>query len=118
MKTLNINEQRAHRRLAIRLPLEYHRLDSARRTPSQCLTANVSTGGVYFETASDAFRLGDLLQFEIGVPSNDHRFPQHGKITSKGQIIRVDPLPQAAGPNPIPRFGIAAQFQDSFKMTF
>ena len=112
-------EKRVHRRLAIRLPLEYRRRDSGRGSASRTMTINVSTGGVYFETTDEGIQVGDALEFELGIPPGDSRFPLPGKIANQGQVVRLVPVSdqqgEPEGPS-YPRFGVAAQFQEEFKI--
>jgi len=113
------NEKRAHRRLDIRLPLEYRKREDVRSKPLRSMTINVSTGGVYFETAKEDIRRGDILEFELGIPPGDSRFPLPGKIANKGKVIRTVAIGDQTGETETPaysRFGVAAQFQEEFKI--
>lgn len=112
-------EKRAHRRLYIRLPLEYRKRNTGRSSTSRTMTVNVSTGGVYFETTNETIRVGDILEFALGIPPGDARFPLPGKIANKGKVVRTaliqDHDPQA-GSNSYSSLGVAAQFQEEFKI--
>lgn len=118
-KGSTFNEKRAHRRLDIRLPLEYRKREGVRSKPLRTMTINVSTGGVYFETTDEDIRLGDILEFELGIPPGDSRFPLPGKIANKGKVIRTAAIDDQEGETEMPsytRFGVAAQFQEEFKI--
>ncbi len=120
MTSTKFKEKRAHRRLDIRLPLEYRRQESPRANMFRTNTVNVSTGGVFFITTVDDFKPGDKLAFDLGVPPGDGRFPQEGKFSTTGQVVRtsiIDNTPNAKGVS-IPRYGVAARFQQGFKLTF
>ena len=115
-----IQEKRVHRRLQVNLPLDYRRADSYRPSVSRTTTVNVSTGGVYFETAATDLQVGDRLLLDLGIPHDDNRFPQHGKISTGGQVVRttiVEDGPVGGGTPPARR-GVAVRFQDAFKLTF
>lgn len=111
-------EKRAHRRLTIRIPLEYRKQGVRRSNVSRTMTINVSTGGIYFETTDDTIAEGDLLELELGIPPGDSRFPIQGKIANLGKVVRkrlieTDPDQPAAA---YTRYGLAAQFQEEFKI--
>ncbi len=115
-----IKERRKHRRLDVRLPLEYRREGAGRGGVSRTMTVNVSTGGLYFETAAEDMRIGDKVQMELGVPEGEERFPRHSKITTGGQVVRVNSLEGAnkgGGPE-YPRYGVGVEFQQGFKLAF
>jgi len=111
-------EQRLHRRLEVKLPLEYCRVDALNSAaPCRCVTQNVSTGGLYFETACDDLRVGDQLQLHLSVPPGDSRFPPHAKVTTVGRIVRtmcIKEFREETQPA-FTRYGIAAQFQSPLK---
>jgi len=112
-------EKRAHRRLYIRLPLEYRKRDVGRSNAFRTMTINVSTGGVYFETTDEGIQVGDILDFELGIPPGDSRFPLPGRIANKGKVMRTVAIQAQDLKNGAPsysRFGVAAQFQEEFKI--
>jgi len=118
-KGSEFEEKRAHRRLYIRLPLKYRKRDAGRSNAFRTMTINVSTGGVYFETTDEDIQLGDILDFELGIPPGDSRFPLPGKIANTGKVIRTAAIADQdlgnGGPS-YSRFGVAAQFQEEFKI--
>ena len=120
MKDTDKNDKRLHRRLDIRLPLEYRRVDHCYPGVSHSETVNVSTGGLYFETATDSFKVGDELSLDVTVPNGDTRFPQHARVATVGRIVRVTRLEMARGEAEVefPRYGIAANFQKPLKLAF
>jgi hypothetical protein len=112
-------EKRSHRRLYIRLPLEYRKRDAGRSSGFRTMTINVSTGGVYFETTDEGIRVGDILDFELGIPPGDSRFPLPGRIANKGKVVRTIAIQDQDVEIGVPsysRFGVAAQFQEEFKI--
>ena len=121
MKDLQTDNRRAYRRLELRLPLEYQPANTPRANMSHTSTVNVSTGGVYFETAADDIRPGQELSLELAVPAGDERFPPGGKITTIGQVVRTAVLPDGAkkgSPKKFDRYGVGVQFQQGLRLTF
>jgi len=113
-------EKRSHRRLELRLPLEFYRTEAGRCASLHSTTVNVSTGGVYFETTAEDLKPGDELALELGVPTSENHFPQEGKIAAISKVIRVLEITKkrTAGGADFNCFGIAAQFQKPLKLTF
>ena len=120
MNSVKFKEKRAHRRLEIRLPLEYHRLSVGRCNVFRTVTINVSTGGVYFETAVDDLRVGDKLAIELGIPPDDARFPPQGKISTEGEVVRTTVIEDKSTKNgaSFSRYGIGSQFKRDFIINF
>ena len=112
-------EKRAHRRLDIRLPLDFHPEDMSRGNVWRTVTNNVSTGGVYFETTLDDINVGDRLSLAIGVDPQDHRFPPEGKITTVGEVVRINSIEEGVLGNnaPIPRYGVGVKFKQPLKLS-
>ena len=110
-------EQRKHRRLEMRLPLEFRRVSEPDAGQHRSVTKDVSTGGVYFETVLDDLRKGELLNIEMTIPPGEGHFPYQGRVSSVAKIVRADkPAADAALTNP--RVGIGAAFRESFKLSF
>jgi hypothetical protein len=120
MASMGPKDKRAHRRLQVHLPLEYRREGLGRCNVSRTTTKNVSTGGVYFETTADDFKPGEMLALEVGVPEDDPRFPTHGKIATTGKVVRTVKIdqPVKTGQPSFTRYGVAAVFQEPFRLTF
>ena len=118
-KGSGFKEKRAHRRLYIRLPLGYRKRDAGRSKGFRTMTINVSTEGVYFETTDECLQVGDILDFELGIPPGDSRFPLPGRIANKGKVVRTAAIQDQELETGVPsysRFGVAAQFQEEFKI--
>ena len=120
MEDLKVHERRTHRRLDLRLPLEYRKTDAVRGALSHSTTRNVSTGGLFFETMAEDIRRGDLIDLHLGVPASDDRFPPHGKIVTVGEVVRKSLVSQADGnaAGGVARYGVAARFKQGLKLTF
>ena len=117
-KDIDIAEKRVHRRLDVRMPLEYSPANQPHANVSSNVTINVSTGGLYFETADSHLQLGDELNINLAVPPGDTRFPPHAKISSTGRVVRVNEIKNLPNHDKVAfaRFGIAAQFQKPLKL--
>ena len=112
-------EKRQYRRLDIRLPLDFHPEDVNRGNLWRTVTQNVSTGGAYFETTLDNINMGERLSLALGVDPQDHRFPPGGKITSVGEVVRVETLdgqPPGEG-SAVTRYGIGLKFVQPLKIS-
>ena len=113
-------EKRSYRRLDMRLPLEYHNPKSKECPFLRSMTKNVSTGGLFFVTTDESLKTGDTLAFELGIPEGDNRFPKNGTISTTGKVIRLTTVTEKSdnGSAPLKRFGVAACFQEGFKLEF
>lgn len=117
-------EKRQHRRLAIRLPLEYHLQGVTGEPKVRTVTKNISTGGVYFELdlldGMSEPQLNSRLNIDLTVPPGDGHSPYQGRIHSVAEIVRCRKLerPQALKKHPHPRVGIAARFSEPLKLSF
>lgn len=106
-------ERRKHRRLEISLPIEYASLINGSRESRRATTINVSTGGVYFETGQPNVEPGNLLSLHLVIPPGEGHFPYQGRVSSLGEVVRVDPVEDS--PN---RCRIAAEFREQLKLDF
>ncbi len=113
-------DRRKHRRLAIRLPIEYRILDLEEPPIERTVSRDISSGGICFETASDQIRVGTTLDVELIVPPGDGYFPYAGRVSSQTEVVRVEPAPvERDGTEATPqRFRIAARFTDAPKLNF
>lgn len=106
-------ERRAHRRLALRIPVECRRGDRIVRT----LTQNISTGGAYLETEQGDFQPGDRLDLALTLPAADGVSPYPGDATCTAEVLRVRPTPQPPA-EASPRDGVALRFLDRLRITY
>ncbi len=122
-KPVETSERRSHRRLAIRLPLECTADQDGRPHIWRAVTANISTGGLYFE-ADSLNGMPDLptaqtLEVELTVPPGEGHFPYEGRVRSVAEVTRRDLLPPNGDGRPArQRVGIAARFRDPLKLSF
>lgn len=115
-------ERRQHRRLAIQLSLECHRLDGEQTSVLRSTTRDISTGGLYFEAdVPDGLPLpgaASLLAVELTVPPGEGHFPYEGQIHSVAEVLRCEPLAATAGKHRSRRVGVAARFREPLKLAF
>ncbi len=109
-------ERRQHRRLAIRLPVEYAVAGGTAAPQLRAVTLNVSTGGVYFEASSAGLCPGTEIEVAMTVPPGDGYSPYGGRVRGAAEILRVEPLlPHSPGSD---RVGVAARFRRDLKLLF
>ena len=110
-------ERRTHRRLEIRLPLQYCPVDDTGVNVCRTVTRNISTGGLYFETDDVDLRPGMLIDMELTIPPGEGYSPYQGHITGVGEVVRVD------SPDPVlnagaRRVGVATRFREGLRLSF
>ena len=111
----NPPERRGHRRLRMSLPLEYRRLGRPSTELYRSVVRDVSTGGIFFETALDDLKKGDLLEIELTIPPGEGHFPYQGRVSSKAEVVRTEKLVEQIS---TARLGVGAAFQKGFKLAF
>ena len=111
-------ERRKHRRLQMHLPLEFRRATESAAGQHRTMTRDVSTGGIYFETAMDDLRKGELLDIEMTIPPGEGHFPYQGRVSSVARVVRTERPSNSAERTANPRMGVGAAFRESFKLSF
>lgn len=120
-------ERREHRRLNIRLPVEYRPIAQNGGQAIRTVTDNISTGGVYCEMdipeGITPPQVGSVWEVDVTVPPGDGYFPYHGRATSMAEVIRsCEPASSMSassiGMPAIRRIGIAARFREPLKLAF
>ncbi|NLX13283.1 MAG: PilZ domain-containing protein [Phycisphaerales bacterium] len=120
-------DRREHRRLNIRLPVEYRPNNKSASGAIRTVTENISTGGVYCEMdmleGVTLPQVGSVWEVELIVPPGDGYYPYHGRATSMVEVIRwCDPSSSATVSRAEPpchrRVGIAARFSEPLKLAF
>lgn len=96
------SEKRNHRRLGAKYNISCRKVGSTGSISCEGNTVNVSTGGLYFETANDTFEHGDLLKVELSIPPTSGLLEFGGKIAGFAKVLRTD---SASG-----KYGVALQF--------
>jgi len=95
-------EKRRHKRLGAEYNISCRKVGSTANISYDGHTVNVSTGGLYFETPSDTFEQGNLLQVELSIPPTSGLLEFGGKIDGFAKVLRTD---SASSKN-----GVALQF--------
>ena len=111
-------ERRKHRRLQMHLPLEFRCATESVAWQHHTMTRDVSTGGIYFETAMDDLRKGELLNIEMTIPPGEGHFPYQGRVSSVAKVVRMEKLSGLAGQVSNRRVGVGVVFRESFKLSF
>ena len=111
-------ERRKHRRLQMHLPLEFRRVTEPAAGQYHSVTRDVSTGGIYFETAMDELRKGELLDIEMTIPPGEGHFPYQGRVSSVARVVRTEKPSASAERSANPRMGVGVAFRKSFKLSF
>jgi hypothetical protein len=95
-------EKRRHKRLGAEYNISCRKVGSTANISYDGHTVNVSTGGLYFETPSDTFEQGNLLQVELSIPPTSGLLEFGGKIAGFAKVLRTDSASN--------KYGVALQF--------
>lgn len=111
------SEKRKYQRLPVKLDLSFCKVGSAVEKWYSGRIMNVSTGGLYFHTSTDAFKPGNLLSVVLSIPPTTGLLEYGGRISGFARVLRAEqidqPLPRVSLPSS--RYGIAAEFCHSLK---
>lgn len=110
---MNSSEKRKFKRLPITLGLSCRKVGSTAEKLHKGCTVNVSPGGLYFETADDAFMPGNLLKVELSIPPTAGLLEFGGKIAAFAKVLRTSNLSDTLSSN---KYGVALQFCQSPKL--
>jgi hypothetical protein len=102
MRMMDRPEKRRHKRLVSQYNISCREVGTTANISYEGHTINVSPGGLYFETAADIFRQGNLLKVELSIPPTSGLLEFGGKIAGFAKVLRTD---SASG-----RHGVALQF--------
>ena len=108
MRMMDRIEKRSHRRLGANYNISCRKVGSIENRAYDGLTANVSPGGLYFETTADTFEQGNLLRIELSIPPTSGLLEFGGKIAGFAKVLRTD---SASG-----KHGVALQFCRHLKL--
>lgn len=103
-------DRRTERRASVRAPIVLHRNGSqGNNLTEEAVTANVSLGGVYFESPLGAdYTTNELVVVSISIPAAEQgKFP-FSRLAGRSRVVRVDALPKEEGSDT--RYGVALQF--------
>ncbi|MFA5252232.1 MAG: PilZ domain-containing protein [Phycisphaerae bacterium] len=86
---MNSTEKRKFKRLPMMLGLSCRKVGSAAEDLHKGCTVDVGPGGLYFETADDAFETGNLLKVELTIPPTPGLLESGGRISGFGRVLRT-----------------------------
>jgi hypothetical protein len=79
-------------------------------------TLNVSTGGLFFQTASSNLSKGDLLNVELDLPPTSGLLELGGTISSFGRVLRICKT-ENSSTHTKGKYGVAVEFCQSPKFS-
>jgi PilZ domain len=105
-------EKRKDRRLGADFDVSFYKVGARSNKPLDGHALNVSSGGLYFETAIETIKQGDLLKVEISVPPTRGSLEFGGRIAAFAKVLRADNIGgQLAGDNSVrDKYGLALEF--------
>jgi hypothetical protein len=109
------SEKRKYKRLAVKLDLSCRKVSLPAEKLYTGYTVNVSPGGLYFETAADVFRPGNLLKVELSIPATAGLLEFGGRISGFGKVLRTYNT-RTSSNLPSGRYGVALEFCRSPKL--
>lgn len=107
------SEKRKFKRLPIKFGLSCRKVGSTTEKLYKSYTVNISPGGLYFETAENAFTPGNLLKVELSIPPTAGLLEFGGKIAAFAKVLRTSNLSDTLSSN---KYGVALQFCQSPKL--
>ncbi|MCP4250908.1 MAG: PilZ domain-containing protein [bacterium] len=117
----SFTERRAHPRAQIELSVGCCLSDAPGVVVCRGLSRDVSSGGLYFRTNSEALITDALVDVELAVPPGAGHFSYPGTVRGTGKVMRLDDLPPASGggdESEQSRFGVAAKFHQPLALAF
>ncbi|MHC4076151.1 MAG: PilZ domain-containing protein [Planctomycetota bacterium] len=113
------SDKRKHKRLTIKLDLSYRKVDSTAKKSYAGCTINVSPGGLYFETATDVFKIGSLLKMELSIPPTSGLLEFGGSMSGLGKVLRTHTICGSHTDTKLPsiRSGVAMEFCQPLKLS-
>lgn len=115
---MNSSEKRKFKRLPITLGLSCRKVGSTTEKFHKGCTVNVSPGGLYFETADDVFKSGNLLKVELSIPPTAGLLEFGGRISGLGRVLRTCSICHSHTDTNLHsgRYGVALEFYQSPKL--
>ena len=105
-------EKRRYRRLAVSFGLSCSKTGREKGESYTGRTVNVSPGGLYFETPTDTFKPGSLLDVKLSIPPTTGLLDLGGRISGFGRVLRLErrrPRDAGGGVSGM-RYGVALEF--------
>jgi hypothetical protein len=107
------SEKRKFKRLPIAYDITCRKVDSTTERLYKGCTVNISTGGLYFETADGTFMPGNLLKIELSIPPTAGLLEFGGKIAAFAKVLRTSNISDTSSSD---KYGVALQFCQSPKL--
>jgi hypothetical protein len=102
MRMMDRSEKRRHKRLKSQYNISCRKVGSTANISYDGHTINVSPGGLYFETATETFKQGNLLKVELSIPPTSGLLEFGGKLAGFAKVLRSNSTSD--------RYGVALQF--------
>ena len=111
MQTMERSEKRRDRRLGAHFDVSCHAVGSAATKSYDGCALNVSSGGLYFETAG-TFKPGNLLEVELSIPPTPGVLEFGGRMAGFARVLRAQNIGAslAGEESSRGRCGVAVQF--------
>ena len=111
MQTMERSEKRQDRRMGAQFDISCHAVGSAAGKSYEGYAVNVSSGGLYFETAG-VFEPGSLLEVEVSIPPTAGVLEFGGKLAGFARVLRAQSIGGSltGEASSCPRYGVAVQF--------
>lgn len=105
-------DKRRHRRLRLHYDVSCRRVGSAAGKSCGGRTVNVSSGGLYFETAAETFERDDLLKVVLEIRPTAGLLEFGGKLAGYANVLRAEKITDNRTDNDpaCDRYGVAVQF--------
>jgi hypothetical protein len=106
------SEKRKYPRLPIRLDLSCRIVGSTSQSRHSGRTINVSPGGLYFQTPTNIFGPGSLLNVELSIPPTAGLLEYGGRVSGFATVMRIEDIGQSQPGSKLfsDKYGVAAQF--------
>ena len=105
-------EKPKYKRLVAKFDISCRKVGSTEEKSYRGYTMNVSSGGLYFETAVGTFKPGSLLEVELSVPLKAGILEFGGRISGFARVLRTDDIHVSPADTSLSSagYGVALQF--------
>ncbi|OHB77922.1 MAG: hypothetical protein A2Z25_17000 [Planctomycetes bacterium RBG_16_55_9] len=105
-------DKRRYERLRAVFGISCRKIGSRMAHVREGQTVNVSPGGLYFHTAADSFKRGDLLKIELLIPPKPGQLEFGGKMEGVAKVLRAENITDysTGEASPGSGYGVALQF--------
>ena len=112
-------EKRRYKRLVAKYNIACKKAGSEDRLSIVGRTVNVSPAGIFFETNTNDFKLGSLLEVQLSIPPSSTHLERSGRVSGLAKVVRTSRTSQLqAEPEPENTHrGVALQFCNSLKLS-